>query len=214
MNKSGLPAGKPDRSAADNKVQSIPINGDIEEAIVFTNVEVFIQKLFQQDPKKGFEILFRKYYALMCNHAVRFVYSQQIAEDIVAEIFISFWNNRLYENIKTSYKAYLFTSVRNKCLTYIKHEMGKTDSTQISEGTHESSLATPEQILEASDMHIRIEHTVKGMPDRTQRIFVLSRFDGKKNQEIAAELDISIKTVESHITRALNILKKIFNTRS
>ncbi len=193
-----------------SKSKCIVVTNDREKVIVFDDADIFIRKLFSQEPHKAYELLFRKYYGIMCNHAVRFVYSKQNAEDIVAEIFVSLWHGSLYNNIKTSYRAYLFTSVRNKCLTYIKQELIKESGTEVFDLNSKSPLPTPDQILEASDTHIKIERTVKGLHDRTQKIFVMSHFEGKKNFEIANELDISIKTVESHISKAMTIFREIF----
>lgn len=67
--------------------------------------EFFIEKSFLASPKLGFDLLFRKYYLNLCNRAIRFVYSKELAEDIVAEVFTNFWQNKVYENINASYRS-------------------------------------------------------------------------------------------------------------
>ncbi len=74
--------------------------------------EAFLQKIFQLDPQRGCEVLFRKYYGNLCNHAIRFVHSKDIAEEIVSEIFANFWQGKIFEQINTSYQAYLYKAVR------------------------------------------------------------------------------------------------------
>ena len=74
--------------------------------------EVFLLKIFAQDARQGCETLFKRYYTHLCNHAVRFVYSKEVAKDIVAEVFANFWQDRVFEKINTSYRAYLYKAVR------------------------------------------------------------------------------------------------------
>jgi DNA-directed RNA polymerase specialized sigma24 family protein len=104
--------------------EPISISKDLPETKVFSD-EYFIKTCFIKSPKEGFELLFRKYYTNLCNHAIRYVYSKEIAEDIVAEVFTNFWNNKIHENITTSFRAYLYISVKNRANNYIKLELNR-----------------------------------------------------------------------------------------
>ena len=90
---------------------------------IFNENEVFIKKIIESDYKRGFEILFRMYYSRLCNHANRFVYSKEVSEDIVMEVFKSIWENTLFQKVHCSYKAYLYRSVRNRAITHLKNEV-------------------------------------------------------------------------------------------
>lgn len=184
-----------------------------QTAIIFNNDDIFIKKYFEKDPRKGFELLFKKYYALLCNHAVRFVYSKQKAEDLVSDVFILFWNNRLYDTVKTSYRAYFFTAVRNKCYTYLKWELCREKFEDVQQAGQLTAGATPEELIFASDLHIKIEKKIRDLPQKQQLVFVMSRFEGKKNAEIATQLNLSVKTVEMHITKALSALRKVVSEK-
>jgi RNA polymerase sigma-70 factor (family 1) len=190
-------------------VRTFPVSTGKSEAILYNDDDTFIKKIFATAPRKAFELLFKKYYSTLCNHAIRFVFSRQKGEDLVADIFVLFWNNKLYENIKGSYRAYLFSAVRNRCYTYLQWELKKERADELTDLPLPSSLPTPTEILQASDLHITIERTIKSLPARQQQVFVMSRFEGKKNHEIAAALQISLKTVEMHITRTLTVFRKI-----
>jgi len=170
----------------------------------------FIKKIFETDARRAFELLYNKYYALLCNHAVRFVFSRQKAEDLVADVFVLFWNNQLYASVNSSYRAYLFTAVRNKCCTYLKWDLKKEGNVELNEATP-SALPTPEEMMYASDLHIKIEQTIRALPGRQQQVFVLSRFEGKKNKEIARALKLSVKTVEMHVTKTLATFRKMLD---
>ncbi|WP_460634607.1 sigma factor [Larkinella harenae] len=92
-----------------------------------TDDELIFRELFVQDPKRGCELLFRRYYANLVNHAVRFVYSKDIAEDLVAEVYTVFWQDRIFERITTSYRAYLYQTVRYRAYNYLRWELHPSD---------------------------------------------------------------------------------------
>ena len=214
MNEFDLSGSHQPQNADEKDKRVVPASEKSREAILYKDHDIFIKKTFETDPRKAFELLFKKYYSVLCNHAVRFLYSKQKAEDLVADIFVLFWNSMLYNNVKTNYRSYFFTAVRNKCYTYLKWELSKETFADLNEGIEKSGIVTPEEIMMASDLHIKIERTIKGLPAKQQQVFVMSRFEGKKNAAIAKELNLSIKTVEMHISRALSTFRKIFSEES
>ena len=175
-----------------------------------SDAEYFIRLAFQTDPKQGCELLFRAYYLDLCSTAIRFVYSRQAAEDIVGEIFLLFWNNQIYQTITTSYRAYLFRAVRNRAYNYIRFELNRTASLDlVTDAIEPDRVQQPDQILQLDELLRRINEIVRTLPLQAQRVFIMSRFDGRSHAEIAQELQISHKTVESHITRALSSLRHL-----
>ncbi len=87
------------------------------------DAEAMMRKTFEEDATAGIEMVFRQYYTILCSHAIRYVGSKAIAEDIVSDILFEFQSKRLAEGISTSYRAYLFTSVRNRAYDYLRKEM-------------------------------------------------------------------------------------------
>lgn len=171
--------------------------------------EKFIKITFEEDAKKGCELLFKCYYNALCSHAVRFVYSKQVAEDLVGEVFYVFWQKQLYTQIHTSYRAYLFTAVRQRAMTYLRWEFGRSNTTEDVANIHQvSSSPSPEQVLQYDELYFSIEKAIQSIPPQSQKVFLMNRFEGKKNPMIAKELQISLKTVETHMTKALTILRK------
>src|SRR5258706_11319093 len=85
--------------------------------------EALIRKTFEADPQSGIEMLYRHYYQVLCSHAVRYVGSKAVAEDLVSDILFEFHSKHLFHSISTSYRAYLFTSVRNRAYDYVRKEM-------------------------------------------------------------------------------------------
>jgi RNA polymerase sigma-70 factor (ECF subfamily) len=181
---------------------------DIEiNSTSFSDDEIFIKKAFDQSPEEGCELLFRRYHRSLCSHAVRYVYSREIAEDIVSDVFVKFWTKKVFNSINSSYRFYLFRSVRNEAYSYLRSEFKGLDSLENTDKNISSDSLRPDNITQFEESYNRVKELVESLPPQCRKIFLMSRFEGKKHQEIANELEISLKTVESHLTKALTILK-------
>lgn len=175
----------------------------------FADSELFIRQAFEEDPGRGYELLFKRYYKQLCSHAVRFVYAKDIAEDIVVEVFSQFWSKQLHTSVNTSYRSYLFTTVRHAAFHYMKKNFGKETLTADFDDLSVASPAdTPQHELQFQELVLKVEQVIRSLSPQNQKVFLMSRFEGKKNAMIAEELGISIKTVEGHITKGLSILRK------
>jgi RNA polymerase sigma-70 factor (family 1) len=168
--------------------------------------EQFIHFSFKNNAHEGFTLLFRRYHSVLCNHAVRFVWSKDIAQDIVSEVFYQFWKNKQFENINTSFRSYLFRAVRNGCYNYISRELKNSVSLDEVENST-FNIQTPDQIIEFDELQYKIENIITQLPPQCKKVFLMNRFDGKKYAEIASELNISQKTVEMHLTKANKALR-------
>lgn len=176
-----------------------------EEAII-TDDEFLLRKEFESNPEKGFELLFRRYYVNLCNHAIRFVHSKEAAEDIVSEIFTVFWQNQTYLVVTASYRAYLYKSVRHRAYNLLKWHMKFTHSAE--DSLQSSDSLNPDEELQYTELHQKIENIVMDLPPQCRKAYILKRVEGKKYHEIAAELKISTKAVEALVSRALIRLRK------
>ncbi|GAA4453171.1 RNA polymerase sigma-70 factor [Nibrella saemangeumensis] len=187
---------------------SDPPGTSTEESPVHTETELFIRKAFAENPQKGCELLFQRYHQALCSHAVRFVYSRETAEDLVSEVFCTFWKTKAYESVNSSYRYYLFRSVRNAAYNYLRLEFQPLEDITLAESREEIASLRPDQVLQYEEVFHRVEDLVESLPPQCRRVFLLSRFEGRKYQEIAQELGISIKTVEVHLVKALSIIRK------
>ncbi len=169
--------------------------------------EFMLRQVFSHTPQQAFTLLFRRYYPNLVNHAVRFVYSKEIAEDIVAEVFTNFWQERTFEQITTSYRAYLYTAVRHRAYNFLRWELHKSDSLDFASEQASPSWLQPDQLLHYTELHQTIESVIQKLPPQSQRAFLLSRIEGKKYAEIALELHISSSAVEKLLIRALSKLR-------
>lgn len=172
------------------------------------NKELFIRKAIEQDARRGCELLFKQYYPYLCSHAIRFVYSREVAEDIVAEVFTNFWQNKVYESFQGPFVSYLYKAVRNRVINYLRWEVNKSKSLEAESVQYPASAPIPDEILQIDELHLRIQEIVASLPPQQRRVFMLSRFEGKKYAEIASELQISVKAVEAHVSKALAFFRR------
>lgn len=190
-----------------------PSSGPKKELISGLNIlhtgdtEHFIQQTFESDPQKGCELLFRMYYSALCTHAVRFVYSKDVAEDIVSEIFYNFWSTKAYQSVTSSYRAYLFRSVRNRSYNFLSNDLRKSDPLSAADQPKIPESDSPERIMQFDELLTALNQLIASLPPQCQKVFVMNRFEGLKSKEIAKELQISPRTVETHISKALSVLK-------
>ncbi len=170
--------------------------------------ELFIRKTFEECAEKGFELLFSRYYGIMCSHAVRYVYSREIAEDLVSDVFCKFWKSRSFESVTSSYRFYLFRCVRNEAFNYLRLEFKKLEGIEMAESRETANGQRPDHMMQFEEVFTRVELLVESLPPQCRKVFLMNRFEGYKYKDIADELGISVKTVEAHISKALGTVRQ------
>ncbi len=151
-----------------------------------------------------FEVVYKQYFSSLVGFAFQYVESSEIAEDVVQDVFGKIWNQSEAIDIRTNVKSYLFGAVRNACLNHLRHERVK----QVHVERNSGEDAEVVDFMEMDELQELIQHTLDQLPEKRRQVFELSRFEGKKYQEIAEELEISIKTVETQMSRALRTLRE------
>ena len=157
--------------------------------------------------EKAFEILFHKYYGILCSFATKIIKDDVAAEEIVQDLFVKLWEKREQLFIETSLQNYLFRSIKNLCLNYIQHNKTKIRYAQIVLSEVESNLSDDSNFPEV-DLFVKIEESINSLPEKRREIFSLSRQEGLKYHEIAQKLNISIKTVETQMSLAIKTLRE------
>ena len=156
-----------------------------------------------QISKKQFSEYYHNYYRQLCLHALHFMNDADEAEDVVQETFVSLWDKR--EHLKTikSIKAYLYTAVRNNCLTKIRDAK---PTTSLEELPNQDFLSQDEQ-MERAEMEARIWKMIDELPERRREIFLMAKRDGMRYKDIAEQTGLTVKTVENHVLRAMQSLR-------
>lgn len=152
-----------------------------------------------------FEQNFRDLYRPLCLFALRFTENVEDAEDIVQQAFADVWDKNLNNAVIANLKSYLYQAVRNRSLTLVTQSPGMQQSVELLSDMEDTS--DEEQIYQ-SERDARLWKAIDGLPPERKKIFLLSKRDGLKYQEIADELSLSIKTVENQMGKALKALRE------
>ncbi len=158
----------------------------------------------------AFQELFHRYYAPLCAYAYKIIGNKDDAEDTVAHVFFKVWNKRQGINITSSVKYYLFAITRNRCIDQLKKNKRYQSNAEVQEGYALADKgADIEQTYQLRIKLTKVKERISSLPPKCQLIFKLSREEGLKYQEIAEKLSISIKTVETQMTKALKELRLV-----
>jgi len=169
--------------------------------------------LLRKKPDQALNSMYEKYYSMLCFQVMSVLKDRSISEDIVQEVFFEVWKKREELKLQQSIERYLKRSCRNLTLNYIRdnHIKWEDESTL---ADLEDTEFTFEQYHSAEELKIKINEVIAELPDKCGVVFSLSRFEDMSYAEIAKELNISVKTVENQISKALKILRKEIYTKS
>ncbi len=156
--------------------------------------------------ENAFEAVFRDHYSSLAAFAMKYVRDPDVAEEIVQEMFSGIWVKHETLRIQTSMKSYLYGAVRNACLNYIKHQ--KVEQTYVNRTMLTAPQNDATDFLELDELREKIGRAMDKIPEKCREIFELNRFEGKRYKEIADELNLSLKTVENQMGKALKILRE------
>ena len=177
-------------------------------------------KRLKEGDSRSFDFLFNKYYKDLVLFSCVFLKEQNSSEDIVQDIFFRLWENRENLSIESSLKAYLLTAVKNSCFEELRHrEVVRTHQNYVM-GSSDLIDYNTEHYLLYSDLNDHLQEAIKKLPEDMQptysdllsedmrTIFEMNRFKNLKYREIAEELNVSVRTVESKISKSLEFLRK------
>jgi RNA polymerase sigma-70 factor (ECF subfamily) len=172
------------------------------------NAEKELLELLKRNPRAGFTRLFDEYFDEVCGHIYRYIPDTRIAKDVAQDLFVELWTKRNNLNITSSAGAYLHRMSVSRALNYIRDNK-KSRHADIT-GMHmvQAEQPLPDQVMDARSMNDMITNTIDGLPERCRQVFMLSRFEQMTNAEIAEALEISVKTVENQMTKALKVIRE------
>ncbi len=172
------------------------------------NPDIHIFRKIKAGNIKAFEHVFRKYYSMLCNYAFKYLRDMDTCEEVVQDLFFTVWDKRDEIKIQTSVKSYLYRSVYNNSINYLKH---KNIENKYGKFMRESASETGPDITDeiyAEELNVIIESTLNQLPERSREIFSMNRFEGLKYHEIAEKLSLSVKTIEANMSKALKLFRK------
>ncbi len=185
------------------KLDGIDLSRDKDERII--RDDEWVRKLNLND-KKAFEEMYKCYYPQLYYFLQRYLHNNEIIEDTIQLVFFNVWKNREKMEARGTLKSYLFTAVRNQALKHIQKEKKTLHNTDQVNENNVVNINNPENAVELKELNEAYQLAVKKLPDKRRCIFLMHRQDQLTYKEIASILNISVKTVETQISRSLKFL--------
>jgi len=178
------------------------MNTEFEENKI--SIALLIIELSNDNPRV-FDSIFKEYYPNLCRFAFTIVHDKDMAQSLVQDIFVKFWENRKTLGHIENLASYLIVMVRNHCLNYLKREKRMVMVAQMPSDIKSENVT--EKHLEALEFEEKLLIGLSSLPERCKLGFEYSRFENLNNKEIAQKMGITVKGVEALIGRALKSLR-------
>ena len=159
----------------------------------------------QIDNNINFDDLFRYNYRPLCLYALHYLQDVELSEDIVQESYAVLWEKLQEGTHVLNRKSYLYMMVRNRCLDHLRKKGIPTESLKPYD-TY--GIIDDDDAQERAQTEARMWTAIDSLPEKCREVFILSKRDGLKYEEIAEELNLSVNTVRNQISKALKVLKK------
>lgn len=163
-------------------------------------------RLKSSDDKSALKELFQAYHSYVCATIYKIVKERNTVEDLAQEVFLRFWQKRKQITISTSVQAYLRRMAINEALGHLRKK--KVFEEEINQETMGGSTTGGEHQYLHGELQDQVRAAVDRLPSRCRTVFQLSRYEEMSYKEIATEMDISVKTVENQMGKALKFLRK------
>lgn len=171
--------------------------------------DILLLKLIQSKDEQAFKYLFDTYFVPLCRYVHLYLDSTEEGEELVLDLFMHIWEHSGQINLTLSLKAYLFQAARNRSLNFLRDKKTTLSLDAAPDIANDETAS----LLETEELNHLIQEAICSLPDKCRQVFLLSREENKTNQEIADEMNISIKTVESQMTKALKRIKAFLDSK-
>jgi RNA polymerase sigma-70 factor (family 1) len=168
--------------------------------------------LLKGDDVLAFETLYTRYFGKLYNHAYEKLHDRFLAQEVVQDLFVSFWQNRYKIEVHTSLASYFFVAIRYLIINQFKKQLIYEQKIDTLTLTQNQITDETNEWLDYKDLQTEYQAALNTLPEKCREVFTISR-NGATNKEIAEALNISTKTVEQHITKALRTLRILLNSR-
>jgi RNA polymerase sigma-70 factor (family 1) len=179
------------------------------------NIKSILSRISRHDDEKALKELFDLFYGKLLEYAKFYLKGHSASQEIVSDVFIKLWNNR--ENIGDidNINSYLYVAVKRQSLNYIRDNKRKVhQSLDANDPITIVELTSPEKMLLSKEFMEVLNTAVLNLPSKCRLVYTLVKEDGMKYKEVADSLNISVKTVEMHVGKALKRIKIAFDKSS
>lgn len=175
------------------------------------DIRYWQQKIACEGDEKAFSALFRHFYDRLLYFSIQYVYAREAAEEIVSDVFVRIWNRREELDKIVNLEVYLFVAVKNHSLNYLE-QYSSLRITPLNDDSGLSELTNavdPERTMEWKEILFKMDREVGRLPDQCRRVFKLIKEEGFKYKDVAEILNISPRTVETQLFRAMKRLNEV-----
>ena len=180
---------------------------------LYSKEELLQLNKLKKGNEKAFEYFFNKYYDSILGFCIQFIYNKPEAKGITQEAFINLWSSRQQIEKINGIESFLYTYAKSKCLNAIRDK--KVKERYKSKTLNKKERALDYDILKSmnfdslalTELEELITKSIDDLPEKSKVVFYKKRYENKKNKEIAQDLNVTVKTVEAHMTTALKILR-------
>ncbi len=174
-------------------------------------IRYLVQRIAESDENESFDELFRHFFPGMLSYGKLLVNDESIVKDLIQDIFLKLWINRRTLATISNLPGYLYVSLKHNSANYLKIQRKRISSDSEALGESFSISSTdPEELVIEKEEQKKIEDTINSLPKKCRMIFRLIKEEGLKYKEVAGLLDISVKTVEAHMTFAYSRIVECF----
>ncbi len=167
-----------------------------------------IQQVTSQSDYAAFEQLFHRHYSSLCRYAFTYLKAHDASEEVVSDVFLKIWKNREVLQIQASISAYLVRATRNLAIDHLRYLNRQRRKTYDLVGDFQANDASPSDLIIGSETNKLIEAAIEALTPQAKLIFRLSRDSNMTQADIAQKLNLSVKTIEAHMSRALKSLRE------
>tara|TARA_B100001115_G_scaffold181709_1_gene176484 strand:- start:2710 stop:3273 length:564 start_codon:yes stop_codon:yes gene_type:complete len=157
----------------------------------------------------AFELLFKLYYSPLCRYVQNMVSDHMQAQELVSDLFLKVWTKRADIHIHSTVRGYFYLAARNMAINQLKQKKQESLSLQEANLQLEAIQENPLEILISEEVIQEWESRINQLPAQRQKIFRMNKLEGKRHEEIAEELSLSVKTVRNHVQLALRSLSTL-----
>lgn len=177
-----------------------------------TVTQTFINLLAERKENDAYRFLHQQYYALLLKFATAYLKAKEPAEEVAHDVLYKIWLKRESVAEISNLRVYLFTAVRNRCLTLLaKHKKEQDFMANMSFEKSGAVADDPESLVISGELHEQIKKTINNLPPRCKLIYEMIRVEGMRNKDVAQKLAISVNTIDVHLAIALKRLMQTVN---
>lgn len=177
------------------------------------NINILIQDISKRDSETALKYLYRHYFDKLMRYISIYIKSEQTAEEIISDVFFTIWQNRKSLAEIKNFNAYIYTITRNRSIDYLR--VKKIDFEQLSEipvDLYFRTDTTPEDDMISKELAKTLDNAINSLPNQCKTAFKLIREDKINYKDTAEIMNISVKTVEAHISKAIKVLRLALKT--